>query len=175
MSKVLAVVYSYTGTSRRLAQLLVAQQQWTLAEVREARARSGVAGTSRCLLDSFFRRCPEIRYYGSNPNEFDAVVLISPIWAYRLAGLMRSFVAAQCASLRDVAVISVMGESGAPNAVAEVTRLIGRPPLLNAGFKSREVEDGSCAGRLNAFGKAVQEARDSSLVVRPSAWSPRAA
>ena len=170
MSKVLAVAYSYTGTSRRLAQLLVAQQQWTLAEVRKARPRSGVVGTWRCLLDSFFRRCPEIRYGGPNPSEFDAVVLVSPIWAYRLAGPMRSFVAAQRASLRDVAVISVMGESGAPK-----SRLIGRPPLMNAAFKTREVEDGNCAGRLQAFGKAVQEAKDSSLVVRPSTWSRQAA
>ena len=50
------------------------------------------------------------------------------------------------ASLRDFGVISVMGESGASNAVAEVTRLIGRPPLMNAAFKSREVADGSCRG-----------------------------
>ena len=41
---------------------------------------------------------------------------------------MRSFVASQHTSLRDVAVISVMGEGGAPNAVAEVSRLFGRPP-----------------------------------------------
>jgi hypothetical protein len=175
MSKVLVVAYSYTGTSRRLAQLLAGLQQWTLAEVREVRPRSGVAGTWRCLMDSVFRRCPQIRYDGPNPGDFNAVVLVSPIWAYRLAGPMRSFVASQHASLRDVAVISVMGESGAPNAVAEVSRLTGRTPLMNAAFKTREVDDGSCAGRLQAFGKAVQEAEDSSLVVRPSTWSPQSA
>ena len=58
--------------------------------------------------------------------------------------------------------ISVMGESGAPK-----SRPTGRPPLMNAAFKTREVEDGSCAGRLQAFGKAVQEAKDSSLVRSP--------
>ena len=58
-------------------------------------------------------------------------MLISPIWAYRLAGPMRSFVASQRAFLRDVAVISVMREGRAPNAVAEATQLIGRPPLMN--------------------------------------------
>jgi len=174
MSKVLAVVYSYTGTLLRLAHLLVAQQRWTLAEVIEVHPRSSILGTWRCLLDSFLRRCPDIHYDGPNLIEFDAVVLISPIWAYRLAGPMRSFVAAQHASMNDVAVISVMGESGAPNAVAEVSRLIGRPPLMNAAFKTREVEDGSCAGRLQAFGRAVQEAKDNSLVVRPSTWSPQA-
>ena len=79
------------------------------------------------------------------------------------------------ASLRDFGVTAVMCESGASNAVAEVTRLIGRPPLMNAAFKSREVADGSCRGQLQAFGKAVQQARDSSLFVRPSTWSPQAA
>ena len=44
---------------------------------------------------------------------------------------MRSFVASQRAFLRDVAVISVMREGRAPNAVAEATQLIGRPPLMN--------------------------------------------
>lgn len=126
----------------------------TQAEVSGARPRNGVVGTWRCLLDSFFRRCPEIRYGEPNLSEFDAVVLVSPIWAHRLAG----------------AVISVMGESGAPKG-----RLIGRPPLMNAAFNTREAEDGSCAGRLQAFGKAVQEAKDSSLVVRPSTWSRQAA
>ena len=118
----------------------------TQAEVSGARPRNGVVGTWRCLLDSFFRRCPEIRYGEPNHSEFDAVVLVSPIWAHRLAG----------------AVISVMGESGAPKG-----RLIGRPPLMNAAFNTREAEDGSCAGRLQAFGKAVQEAKDSSLVGSP--------
>ena len=175
MSKILVVAYSYTGTSRRLAQLLVAQQHWTLGEVRDARPRSGAAGTWRCLLDSLFRRRTEIRYDGPNPGEFDAVVLVSPIWVYRLAGPMRSFVAAQRASLRDVAMISVMGGSGAPNAVEEVHRLIGRPSLMNAAFNTREVEDGSCATRLQAFGTAVQEAEDRLLVGRPPTWFPQAA
>ena len=74
--------------------------------------------------------------------------------------------------LRDFGVIAVMGKSGA--SVAEVTRLIGHPPLVNAAFRSRKVADGGCAGRLQAFDKAVRQARDSSLVVRPSTWSPQA-
>ena len=77
------------------------------------------------------------------------------------------------ASLRDFGVIAVMGKSEASNAVAEVTRLIGHPPLMNAAFKSRKVADGGCAGRLQAFDKAVQQARDSSLVVRPLTCSPQ--
>jgi len=174
MSKVLVVIYSYSGTCRRLAQLLCSQQGWSMAEISELSPRSGVLGTWRCLLDSWLRRCPAISYDGPPPSDFDAVVLVAPIWAYRLAGPMRSFVASRREQLPDVAVVSVMGSRGAPNAVAEIGQLIGRSPILSTAFTTREVEDGSYAARLQAFGTAVQTAEDTQAVVRPSIWSPQA-
>lgn len=175
MSKVLVVTYSFTGTGRRLTQLLCGMQGWESAEITEVHARSGGLGNWRCLLDSWLRRRPPIRYEGPAPEGFDAVVLVAPIWVYRLAGPMRSFVAAYRDRLPDVAVVSVMGSRGAPNAVAEIGKLLGRSPLLSTAFTSREVEDGSCAARLQAFGRAVQAAEDSPLTVRPATWSPQTA
>jgi len=175
MSKVLVVAYSYTGTSRRVAQLLCRQQGWRLAEIAEVRPRSGASGTLRCLLDSLFRRGPAIRYDGPLPREFDAVVLVSPIWGLRLAGPMRSFVARRRDHLPDVALVSVMGGRSAANAVAEIGRLLGRAPLLSTSFTMQEVDDGSFAGRLQAFGTALRSAKDSQAVVRPVTLSPQTA
>jgi hypothetical protein len=87
---------------------------------------------------------------------------------------MRSFVAQMRDELPDVAVVSVMGNSGAPNAVAEIGQLRNRVPLRNTAFTAREVQDGSCAGWLQAFGTAVQKAEESPAVVRPAIWSPQA-
>jgi len=172
MSKILVVVYSYTGTSRRLAQLLANLEQWQVAEIRDATPRSG---NWRCILDSLLRRRPPIAYDGPDPATFDAVVLVSPIWAGRLAGPMRSFVASRQRVLRDVAVVSVMGGRGAPDAVAEVAGLIGRKPMLDAAFTSAEIEDGSFAGPLQAFAKSVQRAEEKSAAVTgPAVWSPQA-
>ena len=174
MTKVLVIFYSYTGTARRLAQLLCAQQGWAMAEVLERRPRTGARGTWRCVLDSVFRRRPAFRYQGPIPDGFDVVVLIAPIWVSRLAGPMRSFVHDRRTMLPDVAVLSVMGSRGAPAAVAEVARLTGRAPLLSGAFTTREVVDGSCAGRLQAFGDAVRDAKAPATAVRPTVWSPQA-
>lgn len=174
MSKVLVVFYSYTGTARRLAQLLCAQQRWAMAEVLDRRPRAGAKGTWRCILDSLLRRTPEFRYQGPASDGFDVVVLIAPIWVYRLAGPMRSFVRDRRATLPDVAVLSVMGSRGAASAVAEIASLTHRTPLLSAAFTTREVDDGSCAGRAQALGDAVRKAKEAAVPARPALWSAQA-
>ena len=89
MDGILVVFYSYTGTSRRLVQLLCSQLGWPSGEIVEERTRSGASGTLRCMADSLLRRQPRIRYQGPDPRDFGTVVLVSPIWAYRLASPMR--------------------------------------------------------------------------------------
>jgi len=172
MSKVLVISYSHTGTSRQLATTLARLQGWASAEIEDGRP-----GRSdwRCVLDSLLRRHPPIRYAGPAPEGFDAVVLVAPIWVYRLAGPMRSFVRQYRDRLPAVAVVSAMGGRGAPNAVAEIGQLLGRSPILSTAFLAHEVEDGSCAARLRAFSEAVGKAVASTEVLRPSTLSPQTA
>ena len=171
MNKVLVVTYSHTGTSRKLSRLLCSLQGWEMAEIGDERPR----GNFRCILDSMLRRCPPIRYDGPNPRRFDTVVLVAPIWAGRLAGPMRSFVSSRRDLLPDVALVSVMGGKGAPDAVAEIGKRLGRAPILSAAFTTAEVEDGSFRPRLRAFGQAVQSAKDKKAVMPASSLSPKAA
>lgn len=174
MSKILVVFYSYTGTSRRVAELLCSQQGWPVAEIVDERPRRGGLGSLRCVVESLFKLRPDIGYDGPLPRDFDAVVLVSPIWALQLAGPMRSFVARRRDHMPDVAVVSVMGGQGAPNAAAEIAKLLGKAPMLSASFTQREVDDGSYAARLEAFGASVKAAKDSKAVVRPTTLSPQA-
>jgi hypothetical protein len=176
MSKVLIVMYSHTGTCRRLAQILRAQHSWPMTQVRDLRPRSGVWGTWRCALDSLLGRRPAIQLEGNATFDgFDAVVLIAPIWLSRIAGPMRSFVASNAKSLPKVALISVMGGPAAPAGVAELTSLLGRSPILETAFSAREVDDGSCAARLQAFGDDLRSAIEPAPPVRPIDWSAEAA
>jgi hypothetical protein len=167
MSNVLVVFYSLTGTSRNLAKILCMQQDWHMGEVTEAGGRASAWGNLRCVFESVLRLRPSVRYSGPAPEDFAIVVLVSPIWLMRLAGPMRSFVANFRKRLPEVAVVSVMGGSGEPDAPAEIARLVGRAPVLSTTFTAREVQDGSCAARLQAFGTALANAQDSQEIVRP--------
>lgn len=172
--RTLIVSYSNTGTSRRVAELLSGKFQWPRGEVREARSRAGAAGVLRCVMDSLLRRHPAIRYEGPDPRGFDTVVLIAPIWLYRLAGPMRSFVRDHARGLKRVAVVSVMGGQGATNAFAEIDRILGRPPILSTSFTARAVDDGSYSSALEVFGSAVRDSAKNGETVRPVTLSPSA-
>jgi len=175
MSRILVVTYSFTGTSLRLARRLCALHGWDLAEIQETRPRIGMLGTWRCVLDSLLHRKPSISYSGPGPEKYDVVVLISPIWAERLAGPMRTFVSQHAGRFNQVAVVSVMASRGAPNAVAEVGRITRKSPVLTTSFTAREVDDGTCAASLEGFGPALVAAADRGRSLRPAELSPRTA
>lgn len=169
MDSILVVCYSYTGVTRRLAQLLCSQHGWPLGEIHDKNRRDGWL---RCVLDSLLRRSPRIVYEGPPPGDFRTVVLMSPIWAYQLAGPMRSFVRSHRDALRHVAVISTMGSAGASNAVREIARKVHRPPILSAAFTTREIEDGSGIARLRELGDQLLPPSTLKLVSSGRATGP---
>lgn len=171
MDSILVVCYSYSGISRRAAQLLCSHHGWPLGEVADVTAR----GTLRCVLDSLLRRQPEIRYQGPDPADFRTVVVVSPIWVYLLAAPMRSFVARHRDKLQRVAVVVTMGGGGASKAFSEIAHLLGHALVDNAAFTAREIEDGSGTSRLLAFGDALQPGSTATQPIRQPAWTAPAA
>ena len=170
--KVLAVSYSYTGRCRKLRQALAAQLDWAEGEITDT---APGRATWRCILDSLLRRRPRIRYTGPALDNFDAVVLIAPIWAQRVASPMRSFVGDRWPRVPTVALVSVMGGDGAPDALAEVTRLLGQAPSVSTTFTQREIDDGSFTGHIEAFGRSVEQAREVASVSHNDVLAPRTA
>jgi len=151
MSDVLVVYHSRTGHCRDLARLVSEQRGWALAEVAWPGEEPGYA---RCATDAVLRRHPEIRYQGPDPTAYDVVVLVSPVWCWRLCPPMRSFIRSMEGKLGGVAVISCMGGSGADNAVAEVEHLIHRPVVARLALRQAEVDAGRY-GALQAFADQV--------------------
>lgn len=166
MSEILVISYSNTGTSRRLAQMLCKQQGWPMAEISEAQPRCGLSGQLSCLLDSWMRRRPPICYTGPPPNEYDAVVLVAPVWSWRLAGPVRSFLKLMNEKLPDLAMISVTQSLGTLDVISELSSLIGYFPVLSTTFTPDEINDESCLKRLQIFSKATEAAEHNQILIQ---------
>lgn len=164
MDSILLVCYSYTGVSRRAAQLLAARYGWPVGEIHDTQPR----GYLRCALDSLLLRRPAIRYQGPDPAGFRRVVLVTPVWLWRVAGPMRSFVASRREGLRDVAVVVTMYGSGAGLVGAEIRRLLGDVPVRCEGFTAAAIDDDRADARLRGFGQSL---RDGAPAPEPAAVS----
>ncbi len=173
MSEILVISYSNTGASRRLAQMLCNQQGWPMAEISEVKPRCGLSGQLSCLLDSWLRRRPSIFYTGPPPNEYDAVVLVAPVWAWRLAGPVRSFLKLMSEQLPDLALISVTPSIEIFDVIAELASLTGSSPVLSTTFTPDEINNESCWARLRIFGKETEAAAHSQILNQHSACTPK--
>lgn len=167
MDSILVVCYSYTGTSRRAAQLLCSHHGWPLGEILDAAPR----GTLRCVLDVLLRRHPPIRYQGPDPGDFRTVVLVAPVWMYRLAAPMRTFLAEHRSRLPRVAAIVTMNAGGATNALADISHVLGHAPIACASFLQRQLVDGSATGKLLEFGDVLQPGAAPEQPPAASGWT----
>ena len=118
---------------------------------------AGASALSKApLIGSLVSRAiTDIRYVGPNPSKFDAVVLVSPIWCWKLCPPMRRFIRSMHGKLGNVAVLTCMGGSGAANAVAEVARLIHRPVVAQLALRQAQVEAGQHDDALRRFAEQV--------------------
>lgn len=151
MDSMLVICYSETGVARLVAQQLCKQHGWPLGEVHERRP-----GRTLLRVTSLLRMRPQIWYEGPEPGDFRTVVLVSSTKAGHLAAPMRTFLGQRRDALRRVAILTTVGSEEEPSTVAEVSALLGRAPIHNATFTIAEVEDGSGAARIRAFGDFLQ-------------------
>ena len=155
MPDVLVVFHSRSGHCRMLAEALSRRRGWALGEAAYVDGRPSYGRSAR---DALLRHEPKIRYDGPNPSRFEVVVLVSPIWCWRLCPPMRSFVRSMHGKLVKVAALSCMGGSGASNAVAEIQHLVRRPVVAQLALRQDEVAAGRHEESLQAFADEVAAA-----------------
>ncbi len=154
-------------------RVLCSQQGWPMAEIVDARPRRGVLGSLRCVVESLFKLRPtsattahcrcRLRRGGAGVAHLGAAT-------GRADAQLRGQAAGSHARYgRDIG-------HGRPGRAQRRRRdrPAGRQGASAERFTQREVDDGSYAARLEAFGTAVRAAKDSKSVVRPATLSPQA-
>jgi len=172
MADVLVVFHSRSGHCRMIAESLSRKRGWSLGEVVYLR---GAQSYGRCARDALFRSEPETRYKGPNPWGFEVVVLVSPIWCWRLCPPMRSFLHSMHGKLSNVAVVSCMGGSGAANALAEIERVVHRKAVASLALRQDQVESGRHTAPMQAFADAVAAFAAAHARAKPAPVAARAA
>lgn len=114
MKKILCLYYSRTGTTRAAMEKIAALLDAELAEVTDGKSRKGIAAFFASGLDAM-KKSPEtlLPVETAQPLEdYEHVILGTPVWAGRCSSIMRTFLMENGARLERVSyVITHMGDN----------------------------------------------------------------
>jgi hypothetical protein len=151
------VFYSLTGKARETAERLAKAMGANLVEIEEERPKKpGIVGFTSAMLDSLFKRKPKTK---ATPEvgAGDRVVLCGPIWAGRIAGPIRTWLAERGAHVGQLIWAPHSGMKGEwPKATAEVTALAGQDPIHIVPFIEEDFARGKAEGQARELSELLK-------------------
>lgn len=126
--KALAIVYSVTGNNEKLAAVLRDRIGCDVVKLETAKKRNGFS----IFLDIMFNRQPPLKPIGCSINNYDHIILLSPIWAGRIAMPLMSFLKSKGKEIKHYSFITVCGggtSSQKDKILHQLTTIVGHAPV----------------------------------------------
>jgi len=149
--KTLVVYFSRTGHTRLLAQQLAAALQADLDEIRDDTNRRGILGYLRSGSEAWFGRRARLRPPGRPPQDYELVLIGTPVWRMSVSSPVRTYLADHAAELKQVAFFATMGQFGAERAFGQMQAACGRAPLATLALRERQLAGAGAAEAVAAF------------------------
>jgi NAD(P)H-dependent FMN reductase len=158
--KPVVIYYSFTGNNKQLANELQRRLRCDDLEVKDVRKRTRLT----ILADTIFARKPAVRWPQRDLRQYDAAVLVAPIWAGRIAAPLKTFIAEQKDALPHFAFISLCsGVPGQPERIAaQLQSLTGRKADAVIQLNVNALLPPECKNRVrytNAYRATAQDMR----------------
>jgi flavodoxin len=140
--KILIVYYSRTGTTKKIATELAAALSADIEEINELKSRRGIWGWITAGRDSSLRKETQIADLKSKLEDYDLVIVCTPIWAWTISTPMRQFLLQYANKIKQIGFVVTMGGSGAQRAFTHMQELCKKTPRFTAAFIEKKVKNG---------------------------------
>jgi flavodoxin len=135
--KTLIAYYSFTKSNETLALYLQKRIDCDILKIEDARKRT----VYTILFDLLFNRKPAIKTSTCLVGEYDHVILISPIWAAKIASPLATFIRSEKQNIKRYSFISFCGggEGQKDKIVKQLTNILGKSPAHEAELWLKEL------------------------------------
>jgi flavodoxin len=92
-TKILVVYYSYEGSTRLISENIAQEISADILECKPIKDLSS-KGFSKYFWGGrqvIFKKKPELEPYEKNPNDYDLIIIGTPVWAFNYSPAIRSF------------------------------------------------------------------------------------
>ena len=146
---VLVVYYSRTGNTRLVAEAIAQSLKADIEEIKDRKNRMGVFGFLRCGYEAIFKKLTDIEVSGENPEEYDLIIVGSPVWVGRLSSPVRTYLHLYGHNFKNVAFFVTYG-IGSGKVFSQIEELC-KPPIATLEVKDEEIESGEYMEKVEEF------------------------
>lgn len=134
----LLIYYSRTGTTRKVAEAIKKELNCQSEEIESVRDRKGAFGYIISGKEASQKKPAEIKEIKTDAEQFDCVIIGTPIWAWNVSSPVRAYLEANKGKFKKVAFFCTQGGSGDAKAFAEMEKICGLKPEATLAFLTKE-------------------------------------
>jgi len=145
MDRNLIVFYTRTGISKKVAQKLCARLGCEVDEIYDNDNRKGVVGFISAGKEALNKHIGTIQGDYHNPERYEHIIFITPIWASVSATPIRSYWKKYKYDINHYSIITTSGSSEADDVIKEAEQVIGKPPAKTQSIFKKHIKSNSYA------------------------------
>jgi flavodoxin len=157
--KTLIIYYSRTGRTQRLAEDVQARLGCGIERIVTKADFSGLMGFFRIARESKKEHPFEIQTFRIDPDQYDLVVVGTPIWGRDVSIPMRDLLRRYKGHLKAVAFLATYGSSDPGPTFKAMEEACGRPPVATLAVSVRRLRRNAYSSDLERFIGEVRRAQ----------------
>lgn len=143
--RILIAYYSRTGITKKacskLADILIEMNhQAHLLEIQDETNRKGITGWIKGGRDAWKKRSTDIQYEPSNIEDYDLVVVGTPVWAFTMTPAIRTFLIEDRIHIPKAAFLCTMGGSGDKKTFIHMEEAFESTPVATISLIDKKVK-----------------------------------
>ena len=146
---ILVVFYSKTGNAELVSKAIARSLNADIEEIRDREKRAGVLGFLRSGYEAISKKLSDIEPISKNPDEYDLVIIGSPVWAGSLSSPVRTYLSLYGNKIRKVAFFATYGIRC--GRVFKQMKELSKSSIVTLEVKEKEVKSGEHLSKVKDF------------------------
>ncbi|MDD2352283.1 MAG: flavodoxin domain-containing protein [Candidatus Caldatribacteriota bacterium] len=157
--KVLIVYYSRTGKTENIARQIGVKINAELQEIKDYKKRNGIIGFITSGNEAHLKKTIEIKDMEKEPDNYEIVIIGTPIWANNISTPIRSFLGKHHPMLKEKEVAFYCTSLGSdPKPVfKEMENMIIKKPITVMNITARDIKNQYHVEMVDNFVKEIKK------------------
>lgn len=164
MKKILLAYYSYTGTTRILAEYIASLCSCDIEEIKDLHGRQGILGVLRSGWQGWLRHPAPIKEVSYRVLDYDLVVVGTPVWVGNPAAPVRRYLLDNRTRFNRVAFFCTLGGSGDDKALEEMGHIVDRTPIATLSVTQGQVASNRYRDKAQEFAEVIGQSVGSAIL-----------